>query len=108
MDKLYHRAQHLDIIRSKGSIEFFFVLMIDVIFFFFYRKGGLLLNSFVGIAGGCLMGSTKFFRSYEMLFLGRFIIGINCGKCGESGVSSAYLEYLECWLKIGSPIMPAV
>ncbi|KAI5734822.1 hypothetical protein M8J77_010792 [Diaphorina citri] len=45
----------------------------------FGRKGGLLLNSFVGIAGGCLMGGTKFFKSYEMLFVGRFIIGINCG-----------------------------
>ncbi|KAI5701172.1 hypothetical protein M8J76_014232 [Diaphorina citri] len=45
----------------------------------FGRKGGLLLNSFVGIAGGCLMGGTKFFKSYEMLFIGRFIIGINCG-----------------------------
>uniref|UniRef100_A0A8D9BTA7 Glucose transporter type 1 n=2 Tax=Cacopsylla melanoneura TaxID=428564 RepID=A0A8D9BTA7_9HEMI len=45
----------------------------------FGRKGGLLLNSFIGIAGGVLMGTTKFFRSYEILFIGRFVIGINCG-----------------------------
>lgn len=46
----------------------------------FGRKGGLLLNNVLGIAGGCLMGSTKISHSYEMLFVGRFIIGLNCGK----------------------------
>lgn len=43
-------------------------------------KGGLLLNNVLGIAGACLMGFTKVSHSYEMLFLGRFIIGLNCGK----------------------------
>lgn len=45
----------------------------------FGRKGGLLLNNVFGIAGGCLMGFTKISHSYEVLFLGRFIIGLNCG-----------------------------
>ncbi|XP_063703005.1 glucose transporter type 1 isoform X2 [Culicoides brevitarsis] len=45
----------------------------------FGRKGGLLLNNVLGITGACLMGFTKMFHSYEMLFLGRFIIGVNCG-----------------------------
>lgn len=45
----------------------------------FGRKGGLLLNNILGISGACLMGFTKFVNSYEMLFLGRFVIGINCG-----------------------------
>ncbi|KAK7584184.1 hypothetical protein V9T40_005147 [Parthenolecanium corni] len=45
----------------------------------FGRKGGLLLNNFLGIGGACLMAFTKFFRSYEILFAGRFIIGVNCG-----------------------------
>ncbi|CAG9800552.1 unnamed protein product [Chironomus riparius] len=45
----------------------------------FGRKGGLLLNNVLGISGACLMGFTKFLNSYEMLFLGRFIIGVNCG-----------------------------
>lgn len=49
------------------------------LFFLNYRKGGLLLNNVLGITGACLMGSTKMFHSYEMLFLGRFIIGVNCG-----------------------------
>nr|CAD7405260.1 unnamed protein product [Timema cristinae] len=45
----------------------------------FGRKGGLLLNNILGIGGACLMGFTKIAHSYEVLFLGRFIIGVNCG-----------------------------
>ncbi|KAK4872567.1 hypothetical protein RN001_014596 [Aquatica leii] len=45
----------------------------------FGRKGGLLLNNILGIGGGCLMGFTKISNCYEMLFFGRFIIGVNCG-----------------------------
>ncbi|XP_055530071.1 glucose transporter type 1 isoform X5 [Wyeomyia smithii] len=45
----------------------------------FGRKGGLLLNNVLGISGACLMGFTKMSHSYEILFLGRFIIGVNCG-----------------------------
>ncbi|XP_063215828.1 glucose transporter type 1 isoform X3 [Bacillus rossius redtenbacheri] len=45
----------------------------------FGRKGGLLLNNVLGIGGACLMAFTKVFYAYEMLFLGRFIIGVNCG-----------------------------
>ncbi|OXU20201.1 hypothetical protein TSAR_004643, partial [Trichomalopsis sarcophagae] len=45
----------------------------------FGRKGGLLLNNVVGILGACLMGCTKIAHSYEMLFVGRFVIGVNCG-----------------------------
>lgn len=45
----------------------------------FGRKGGLLLNNVLGVAGACLMWSTKVAKSYEILFVGRFIIGVNCG-----------------------------
>ncbi|XP_043288937.1 glucose transporter type 1 isoform X3 [Venturia canescens] len=45
----------------------------------FGRKGGLLLNNVLGIVGACLMGCTKIAQSYEMLFFGRFVIGVNCG-----------------------------
>jgi len=44
------------------------------------RKGGLLLNALIGIGGGGLMGITKSLRSYEILILGRFVIGVNCGE----------------------------
>ncbi|CAH1972618.1 unnamed protein product [Acanthoscelides obtectus] len=45
----------------------------------FGRKGGLLLNNVLGIGGAVLMWCTKLAHSYEMLFFGRFIIGVNCG-----------------------------
>ncbi|CAH0716312.1 unnamed protein product, partial [Brenthis ino] len=45
----------------------------------FGRKGGLLLNNILGISGATLMGFTKISHSYEILFFGRFIIGVNCG-----------------------------
>uniref|UniRef100_T1JHW6 Major facilitator superfamily (MFS) profile domain-containing protein n=1 Tax=Strigamia maritima TaxID=126957 RepID=T1JHW6_STRMM len=42
------------------------------------RKRGLLLNNIIGIVGGALMGSTQVSESFEMLIIGRFLIGINC------------------------------
>jgi MFS transporter, SP family, solute carrier family 2 (facilitated glucose transporter), member 1 len=62
----------------------------------FGRKGGLLLNNVLGISGACLMGSTKIVNSYEMLFLGRFIIGVNCGKVSREfiAVCSLFLIYI--------------
>ena len=47
-----------------------------------YRKGGLLLNNVVGITGALAMGSSKGFESYELLIMGRYLIGVNCGKLG--------------------------
>lgn len=44
------------------------------------RKGGLLLNNILGVTGACLMWCTKVANSYEILFFGRFIIGVNCGE----------------------------
>jgi SP family facilitated glucose transporter-like MFS transporter 1 len=46
----------------------------------FGRKGGLLLNNLLGIGGGIILGVTKSTNLYELLILGRFIIGVNCGK----------------------------
>ncbi|XP_040583333.1 solute carrier family 2, facilitated glucose transporter member 1 isoform X2 [Lepeophtheirus salmonis] len=43
------------------------------------RKGGLLFNNFIGVFGACSMGSAKFAESYELLIVGRFLIGVNCG-----------------------------
>ena len=47
--------------------------------FFLVRKRGLLLNNLTGVVGAGLMGLSKSFFSYEMLIIGRFIIGFNCG-----------------------------
>jgi hypothetical protein len=67
------------ILRSLECISESFYLN-RVLTVFFYRKGGLLLNNLLGIVGAVLMGCTKLFQLYEFLFLGRFIIGVNCGK----------------------------
>jgi SP family facilitated glucose transporter-like MFS transporter 1 len=44
------------------------------------RKRGLLLNNATGIVGAILMASSKAAQSYEMLIIGRMIIGFNCGN----------------------------
>ena len=44
------------------------------------RKGGLLLNNIVGILGATAMGFSQLAESYELLIMGRYLIGVNCGK----------------------------
>ena len=45
-----------------------------------YRKGGPQFNNIIGILGAAAMGFAKFSESYELLILGRFLIGVNCGE----------------------------
>ncbi|XP_023234296.1 glucose transporter type 1-like [Centruroides sculpturatus] len=45
----------------------------------FGRKNGLLLNNIMGIIGAALMSLSKISRSFELLIIGRLIIGFNCG-----------------------------
>lgn len=44
------------------------------------RKGGLLINNIFVFIAAALMGFSKMAKSYEMLILGRFFIGVNSGK----------------------------
>ena len=46
----------------------------------FGRKGGLLINNIVGIIAATAMVFSKFVTSYELLIIGRFLIGVNCGE----------------------------
>ncbi|TDG99735.1 hypothetical protein EPR50_G00197230 [Perca flavescens] len=43
------------------------------------RRKAMLINNMFAFIGGSLMGLSKLCRSFEMLILGRFIIGIYCG-----------------------------
>jgi SP family facilitated glucose transporter-like MFS transporter 1 len=60
--------------------------------FFFQRKKSLLYNNILGIVGGLLMGLSKPCKSYEMIMLGRFVIGLNCGL--NSGLCPMYINEL--------------
>lgn len=71
-------------VRELNTLKWIILIVgMESLVCFICRKGGLLLNNVLGISGACLMGFTKVSHSYEMLFLGRFIIGVNCGKWSE-------------------------
>lgn len=40
----------------------------------------MLINNLLAFIGGSLMGMCKLCRSFEMMILGRFIIGAYCGE----------------------------
>ena len=39
----------------------------------------MLVNNVMGLMGAIAMGMAKWAESYELLILGRFMIGVNCG-----------------------------
>jgi len=45
----------------------------------FGRKGGLLMNNLIGIVAAMAMVFSKHVTSYELLIIGRYLIGVNCG-----------------------------
>ncbi|XP_061817154.1 solute carrier family 2, facilitated glucose transporter member 4-like isoform X2 [Nerophis lumbriciformis] len=53
------------------------------------RRKAMLINNLFAFIGGSLMGMSKLCRSFEMMILGRFIIGSYCGLA--SGLTPMYV-----------------
>eukprot|EP00064_Thunnus_orientalis_P012991 superscaffoldBa00002059_g13028 len=53
------------------------------------RRKAMLINNLFAFIGGSLMGLAKLCRSFEMMILGRFIIGAYCGLA--SGLTPMYV-----------------
>ncbi|CAH1788379.1 unnamed protein product [Owenia fusiformis] len=56
---------------------------------YFGRKKGMLLTNIVIVIAALLMGFSKLAKSYEMLIIGRVIVGFGCGLF--SGLTPTYL-----------------
>ncbi|RLU19629.1 hypothetical protein DMN91_008186 [Ooceraea biroi] len=57
------------------------------------RKGGLLLNNILVLLTVIFEGSAKAAKSYEMIVVGRFLIGINAGL--NAGLAPMYLAEIS-------------
>ncbi|CAH8496884.1 unnamed protein product [Heterobilharzia americana] len=57
------------------------------------RRNGLIVNNVIGILGGILVGPCVLVQQPVLLFVGRFIIGINSGI--TIGIASLYLTELH-------------
>ncbi|KAK3792235.1 hypothetical protein RRG08_035990 [Elysia crispata] len=59
----------------------------------FGRRGGCLMNLMIGVVAAVLMFASKRAKSYEMIIIGRFIIGVHCGL--YSGLVPLYLSEMS-------------
>ncbi|KAM3873231.1 solute carrier family 2, facilitated glucose transporter member 3 [Diretmus argenteus] len=55
----------------------------------FGRRKSMLLNNVLALLGGGLMGLALLSNSFEMVIIGRFIIGVFCGLC--TGLTPMYV-----------------
>lgn len=71
------------------------------------RRKAMLINNMLAFIGGSLMGLCKLCNSFEMMILGRFIIGAYCGelppalfpcRLSLSSPSFSLCQYLRVWL----------
>uniref|UniRef100_A0A3Q0T7I3 Major facilitator superfamily (MFS) profile domain-containing protein n=1 Tax=Amphilophus citrinellus TaxID=61819 RepID=A0A3Q0T7I3_AMPCI len=53
------------------------------------RRKSMLINNVLALLGGGLMGLSTLSQSYEMVIIGRLIIGVFCGLC--TGLTPMYV-----------------
>lgn len=51
----------------------------------------MLINNLFAFVGGSLMGLAKLCHSFEMMIMGRFIIGAYCGE--QTAVFKVYFKF---------------
>lgn len=59
----------------------------------FGRKGGLLVANVLVLVSAGLQGVSKMYGLYELIIIGRFLIGINCGL--NAGLAPMYLAEIS-------------
>ena len=77
---------------SAGKFNLILMFFLSLLLMFvlcFKRKKGLLYNNVLAIIAALLMGLSKTCNSYEMIIIGRFFIGLNCGL--NSGLCPTYI-----------------
>ncbi|OWF39797.1 glucose transporter type 1-like [Mizuhopecten yessoensis] len=60
---------------------------------YFGRKHGMLINNAFGIGAAALMFFSRMAWSYEMVIVGRFLVGFNCGL--YTGLTPLYLSEIS-------------
>ena len=59
------------------------------------RKGGLLFNNVIVVLATLCLGFCKMAKSYEMLILGRFLIGVNSGLLTEQSQKQPFCDVCD-------------
>ena len=65
----------------------------------FGRKGGLLINNIVGIIAATAMVFSKYVTSYELLIIGRYLIGVNCGEIHTYMIKCCNMSLIRILIK---------
>ena len=74
-------------------VENIFTLLIFLKYYFIFRKGGLLLINILMAIGGIFLFAAKYANSWEVLAVGRLVIGVNAGL--NAGISPMYLSEIS-------------
>ena len=81
------------ILKIQMLVENIFTLLIVLKYYFIFRKGGLLLINILMAIGGIFLFAAKYANSWEVLAVGRLIIGVNAGL--NAGISPMYLSEIS-------------